>query len=364
MRSYQQRGGHRAVAELEQIEKTFLQDLGDAVSLRTVLRIIGVLLLELGFVLSYVGAFHHPSPHLVPIAVVAPAPVSARVIDDLNALPGQPLHAVPAVGDAAARSLVRDGSTSAALLVSPNGRTDSLLIATGGGAAVATAVETVIGDVEAAQHRSFSVTDAVPAQRGDARGVSDFYLVVGWLIGGYVAAALLAIASGARPTSGRRVLVRLLIVAIFAVFSGLGGAIIVGSVLGALTGHLLALWAVGALLVFCAASVAMAFQVVFGVFGIGLTLLVFVILGNPSAGGAYPASLLPPFWRAISSALPNGAGIQAVRRTVYFGAHDVTGNLLIIAAWAIGGAAIAFLVAKYRAPTASSVALTVTAATA
>lgn len=105
---------------------------------------------------------------------------------------------------------------------------------------------------------------------------------------------------------------------LYAVVSGLGGAIIVGPVLGALTGHLLALWALGALLVFCAAAVTMAFQVLFGVFGIALTLLLFVILGNPSAGGAYSASLLPPFWRAISSAIPNGAAVQAVRSARLF----------------------------------------------
>jgi hypothetical protein len=356
-------GEHRAEAELEHQETTFRQDVSDALSVPTVVLIVGVLLLQLGFVLSYIGAFHQPSPHRIPIAIVAPAPVLAKVIDGLNALPGQPLHATPVVGDAAALSLVRNGSTSAALLVSPAGRTDSLLVATGGGAAVASAVETVIGDVEASQHRSVTVTDAVPVQRGDARGLSGFYLVVGWLVGGYLVAALLGIASGARPTSGRRALVRLLIVALYAVVSGLGGAIIVGPVLGALTGHLLALWALGALLVFCAAAVTMAFQVLFGVFGIALTLLLFVILGNPSAGGAYSASLLPPFWRAISSAIPNGAAVQAVRRIVYFDARDITGNIFVIAAWAIGGAAVALFVSKYRNQRATAVGLTVTATT-
>jgi hypothetical protein len=47
----------------------------------------------------------------------------------------------------------------------------------------------------------------------------------------------------------------------------------------------------------------MAFQVFLGTIGVGLTLILFVVLGNPSAGGAYPAPLLPGFWRAISGAL-------------------------------------------------------------
>jgi hypothetical protein len=52
----------------------------------------------------------------------------------------------------------------------------------------------------------------------------------------------------------------------------------------------------------------MAFQVLFGVLGIGLTVLVFVILGNPTAGGAYQAQLLPPFWRTLGYVLPLRCG--------------------------------------------------------
>ena len=72
----------------------------------------------------------------------------------------------------------------------------------------------------------------------------------------------------------------------YAILSGLAGAIIVGPVLGALTGHLIAISALGALIVYCAAAVTMGFQVLLGTLGVGLTLILFVVLGNPSAGGA------------------------------------------------------------------------------
>jgi hypothetical protein len=42
------------------------------------------------------------------------------------------------------------------------------------------------------------------------------------------------------------------------------------------------------------------------------------------------APLLPPFWRAISSVLPNGAGTEAVRRIIYFGAHAVMQNIVVL----------------------------------
>ena len=62
--------------------------------------------------------------------------------------------------------------------------------------------------------------------------------------------------------------------------------------------------------------------------------------GNPSAGGAYQPALLPPFWRAISSALPNGAATDTVRRIVYFGAYDIGGHLIVLASYAVAGIVI------------------------
>lgn len=319
----------------------FVAELFDAITPRTVLLVMGVLLIQLGFVLSYVGAFHHPTPHRVPVAVVAPAQISGHVVTELSGLRGQPLSATAVPSKAAGLTLLYNGSTSGVFIVNPAGKTDALLVASGGGAAVSTAVEDVFTQVEAAQHRTMTATDAVPAQPGDGRGLSGFYLVVGWLVGGYLVAALLGIAKGARPATTRRAIHRLMAVVPYAILSGLGGAIVVGPVLGALTGHFMAIWLVGALLVFCAATVTMAFQVLLGVLGIALTLILFVVLGNPSAGGAYQASLLPPFWRVIGNSIPNGAGVEAIRRIAYFGSYNVVGNLVVIAIYTVAGMAIA-----------------------
>ena len=78
-----------------------------------------------------------------------------------------------------------------------------------------------------------------------------------------------------------------------------------------------------------------------GTLGVGLTLILFVVLGNPSAGGAYPAPLLPGFWRAISPALPNGAGVQALRHIVYFGSYGIGNNLAVIGLYITVGVIVA-----------------------
>jgi hypothetical protein len=319
----------------------FWADLRDAVAPRTVVLVLGVLALQVAFIVSYVGAFHAPRPHAISLAVAAPAQVSGRTVAQLDALPSRPLDATAVAGAAAARRAVVRGDSSAALVVDPAGTADTLLVASAGGASVVTAVEAVVTPVEQAQGRTATVQDVVPLQPGDARGLTGFYLVIGWIVGGYLLASLLGVAKGARPATPRRAVFRLAAMVPYAVASGLLGAMVVGPVLGALDGHYWAVAGIGMLLVLSAATVTMAFQVLFGVIGIGITVLVFVVLGNPSAGGAYQGPVLPPFWRVIGPALPNGAGTDAVRRVVYYAAHGATGPVLLVAAYVVAGAAVA-----------------------
>jgi uncharacterized phage infection (PIP) family protein YhgE len=124
--------------------------------------------------------------------------------------------------------------------------------------------------------------------------------------------------------------------------------LIVDTLLGALTGHFLALAGVGALLVFIAGAVTVALQELIGILGIGIAVVLFVVLGNPSSGGAYQLPLLPGFWRAIGNALPNGAGVDAVRRIVYFGSNGATDRLFTIGAYGLGAVIVALAWTAYR----------------
>lgn len=317
--------------------ESLLEGLRDAMAPRTLLLGVGVLILQFGFILSYLGAFHAPTPQHIPVAVVAPEQVSQSVVERLNALAGQPITASTAVDEQAARDALRKATTSAVYVVDPAGTDDRLLIASAGGTSVSGAVEQIFDKVAQAEGRSIAVDDVVPLEPGDARGLSGFYLVIGWAVGGYLFASMLGIAKGARPATFPRAVWRLGATVPYALASGIGGAVVAGPVLGALTGHLWALAGVGTLVVLAAATVTMAFQMLFGTLGIGLTVIVFVILGNPSAGGAYQPALLPTFWRVLHSVLPNGAGTDAVRRIVYFGAEGIGGPIAVLIVWSVAG---------------------------
>ncbi|MFJ7156847.1 DUF3533 domain-containing protein [Streptomyces sp. NPDC101118] len=327
----------------------FLAEVKDAVTTRAALLVIGVLALQLAFIASYIGAFHQPKPHEIKLAVVTPAAqITDQAVQRLDALPGDPLDASAVENEATAVEQIKDREVDGALLIDPRGNTDRLLVASGAGASLSQALQEVVQAVEAAQRRNLVTVDVAPAAKGDARGLSSFYLVVGWCVGGYLCAAILAISAGARPANSARALIRLGALLLYAVVAGLLGAVIAGPVLDALPGSLMALWGLGTLLVFAVGALTLALQGLAGVIGIGLAILIVVVLGNPSAGGAYPWPLLPPFWRAIGPWFPPGAGTYAARSVAYFKGNDMTFSMLVLAGWAVLGAAVTMACALLR----------------
>jgi hypothetical protein len=315
---------------------------------RATLLVIGVVALQLLFIASYVGALHNPKPRDVSFGVVAPQVTAEQTVTRLKQLPGSPL-APRAVSDAAtARRQILNRDIDGALVIDPRGTTDTLLVATGGGTVLATTLETITATLERTEQRAVRTVDVAPASSEDFDGLSSFYLVVGWCVGGYLCASILAISTGARPADPRRAVIRLIVMALVAIVGGLGGAVIIGPILGALPGSVMAFWGLGALITFAVGAATLALQGVFGVVGIGLAILLVVIAGNPSAGGAFPLPLLPPFWNAIGPALPPGAGTWVARSIAYFKGNAVTGPLLVLSAWALAGIVVTLLAATLR----------------
>ncbi|MEV1083286.1 DUF3533 domain-containing protein [Streptomyces sp. NPDC050211] len=329
-------------------QNSFLSEVKDAVTPRATLLVIGVIALQLLFIASYVGALHDPKPKDVPFGVVAPQVAAEQAVTRLERLPGSPLDPRAVADAATAREQILNRDIDGALIIDPAGTTDTLLVATGGGTVLATALETITTTLEKAEQRTVRVVDVAPASPQDFDGLSSFYLVVGWCVGGYLCASILAISSGARPANPRRATIRLVAMALVSIVGGLGGAVIVGPILGALPGSVAALWGLGALITFAVGAATLALQGVFGIVGVGLAILIVVIAGNPSAGGAFPLPMLPPFWNAIGPALPPGAGTWAARSIAYFKGNDTTASLLVLSAWAAAGIVITMAAATFR----------------
>ena len=175
----------------------FVAELKSAVTPRAAMLVIGVLLLQLGFITSYVGALHHPTPHKLSIAVVAPPQVTPKLVQALESVPDEAVKPVTAPDAGTATQQIKDQKIYAALVVNPNGTEDTLLTGSARGTSAAKAAESITTALDKSQGRTVKVEDVVPLAKGDTNGLTAFYLVIGWCVGGYLASA----PGPSRPTS-------------------------------------------------------------------------------------------------------------------------------------------------------------------
>src|SRR5206468_11149367 len=128
----------------------------------------------------------------------APAGTAASAAHRLEGIDGHPLDVRTADSEAEGRRLLADRDVDGVLVLGA-GSTDTLLVAGAEGGAVSSALTEVLTQVDAAQQRTLTTTDVIPAGVRDARGLSAFYLAVGWVVGGYLVAAIIGVSAGSRP---------------------------------------------------------------------------------------------------------------------------------------------------------------------
>jgi len=319
------------------------------VPLLAIVLLIGVLVLELGFIASYVGALHAPTPHAVPVAVVG-TPEAASAIESRLAAAGagDAIRLVTKPSLSAARAAIDDGEAYAVL--EPGSASSTLLVADAANPFTATAVTAIFRDAATMSSTKLSVSDIAPLPGGDSEGLSPFYLAVGWTVGGYLAATMLALGGGMSAETRRSAAGRLAGLGVFAVVSGLVGAVIVDFWLGALQHHFLELAGVGALLVVASAFATVALETMFGIVGTAIAIAAFVVVGNPASGGPFAAPLLPHFFGAVGSYLPPGAGTSLIRSVTYFGSHGIDHAIVVLGTFAVVGIVVSVALAGPRRP--------------
>jgi hypothetical protein len=333
---------------------TLWSEIRDAISLRAFLLVVGTLGLGVGFVLSYVGALHNPRLQNLPITVVTDNPQATNQLVGQLATSVPHGLIVPSAGTtvAAATEQVKQRDTGAAFIYDLTGTQDRLIVASAAGSAQSTAVQSLFTAVDQREHRTLTVVDEVPAGAKDFDGLSAFYLVVGWCVTGYLIASILGISAGTRPSTTTRAVIRLLAIALSGFVAAIVGTWLVQEhILGTLNGAFWPMVTTGTLLILGVGAITMAMQIALGVLGIGAAVLLVVVLGNPSAGGAFPRSMLPAFWRAIGAFLPPGAGTDAVRSIAYFGGAATGYPLLIMGGYALLGVVLSLLLCLIKAPT-------------
>jgi hypothetical protein len=282
-------------------------------ALRPVL--IGTLLVTL-FAFFFVYPTHDPEPNGLPVAVA----------DGVDVQLGDGFEVVRVDDEVEAREAILDREVYGAFVPGP----PQLLIASGASVPVAQALAAA-----AEQGPTPSVPEDVrPVDEDDPRGVSINFVGLAVTITSILGALLLFNLAPTLPVAWR--------LGSLALFSVLGGALamlVVQVGIGVLPGSYFALAAVAALAIFAVASVSAAIIGAIGFPGVGLSFMLFLMLGNPGSGAASAPELLPEPWKTGGQFLPPGAAATGIRNVAYFDAARAEMWLTVLVVYAVIGIA-------------------------
>jgi nucleotide-binding universal stress UspA family protein len=298
------------------------------------------------FVAVTLSAFHKPTPHDVPVGIVASAAVSAQVEHGLDsAAPGGfSFRDYPSA--ASATTAIAQRQVDGALIAT--GPKLRLLVTQAGGTGPDQALNGAFTAAAAHAGRQLTVTDVLPPLATDSQALSSWFVVLSVLIPSLAAGSASALALRRAPRAwavaapvAMAVVSGLIAAAIADAIAGLGNY---GAIAGIVALSSLAVAAPTALLARIRPPL------------VALAVLAFIVFGIPASGGpANLASFTPGFVRALSPVLPLGVGASTIRNVVYFGGHDTTAYLWTLAAWALAGIVGLNLIMALRRPAPAAV---------
>jgi hypothetical protein len=310
---------------------------------RPVIALTAVVLFQVLFASVFLGVLHRPALHHAPVAAVGHSPLASLVASHGGG--AIRLIAEPSAG--AAQEAVRDGQAYAAIVAGRRG--ESLLIETAASPGTANALAKGFTQAAAALKVPLQVRDLAPLPASDPNGSSAFFLIAGWVLGGYIGATVLGLMlGGVRSPSLRHAVARLGLLAGYAVVSGLAGTLIFGPALGVMSGFSLALAGLGMLVVFAVAAATVALQGALGMPGTLIAIIGLVVFGNPTAGQSIATPLLASPWNVIGVLLPPRAGLSSARSVIYLGGVNLTGPLTVLASYAAAGTLLMLATTAWR----------------
>ena len=284
------------------------------------------LFLAAGMGLAYLGAFHAPTPHELPVGIVGQGPatqVFAQTVTD-ESHGALVAHVVPSV--AAAERQVRDRDLAAVYAPGTAGAT--LYVSTAASETTASAAQKVFLPIAFRQHLPFTVQDVVPTGEQDTTGQGLFFLLVGLSVGGYASAIAVAAFAGR--------LRALWTVVIGLVTSGVVagiGIVVAGPVYGVITEHrweiFLFAWLYDAIIV----ALGVGLHPMLGRWTTPVLTMLFVMLNFTSSGGIFQPAFQPGFFAALNSFWSGAAWLQAAQDLQYFPGASLGRSSLVLALW-------------------------------
>jgi hypothetical protein len=310
--------------------------------LRPVLR-HATLILVAGVALaaSFVGAFHDPRPHEMPVGIVAPAAQLTRLQDaagarDPGALSLRGYHSV-----ATAATAIRDRTLDGAVVLTPGHA--RLLVASAAGSQTVQTMQHAF--TPASLGTSVATQDLAPLPVSDRAGLGPFFFVLTLMIPSLLIGVAMSVIVKGLPMRDR-----IAGAAVFAIVLGLVDVALSNVAYGSLGGSYLELAGLGMLISFAASSVTVGLGRLLGPLGVVLAAIGLLVLGVPASGAAVGPAFIPSFFAALHPILPLGQGLDAVRNAAYFSWHATWGDLGLLGGWALLGIAAAAIGSRWSLP--------------
>lgn len=277
------------------------------------------------FAVSYTLALARPTPHHIPAGIVEGARIEPTLVQALErnlngALDFRSYSAARAKHALATQQIF-------GMLRRDRGRPE-LAVAGAAGVQVARDLEQAANAVPASDGGPLRTVDTHPLPSSDPNGLSAFYVTIAATLLGFV--TMFQLRANAPGVSSRGWLA---CITALALGGGLLMTVATASIIGALQGSFVELWAALATEVAIAALFNSVMISLLGRWAILPTWGLLVAIGNAASGGAVPAPLLPAFYGFVGRFLPNGATVETIRNIVYFPDHQQLEPILVLATW-------------------------------
>jgi hypothetical protein len=272
------------------------------------------------FATTYMSAGHAPAATGMPFGVTGSSPVLAAAEKNIS------LKVTQYPDESAAKTAIDQAQIWGALI--PSGTSNTLIVVPSISdlAPLDLAVRFEAAAKSTGQKLTVQQYAPVPLAAKDPFGLVQALMLVPLLIGGYMSSTLLMAATG--KAAGRW---RAATLAGFAIVAGLAVDLIVCFWLqGFPSSKFWITWPICSLIIAAVAFVAAVLQKLIGAAGTLLTIIVIILLGNPSSGGATGVPYLPTFWRDLGPYLPPRNAYILLHHTIYFGGHGTTEALTVL----------------------------------
>ncbi|MEN2420470.1 ABC transporter permease [Streptomyces rimosus] len=310
--------------------------------------LITPLLMCIGMGLAYLGAFAHPEPHHLPVAVVGSGPQTQVLAQSMNdkAHGGLDVRTVGSRAEAVDQLKHQDifgayvmdtratGAASSGTAAKGGGGKPApeLVVATAGSDTTASVVQKIFTPVAAQQGVPLKVTDVAPPAEDDPTAQGLFFLMVAISIGSYASVAVIGGAGAVLP-----IRMRAMLAAGTSFVVSILGTLFAGPVFHLVDHGLWGLWSMawlysaGILLIGTGLHTFLKRWTTLGVMAL------FVMLNFTSAGGVFRPELQNGFFASLH-AFWNGAGfVEGVRSHVYFDGNGLAGHVWTLVLWLVVG---------------------------